>query len=53
MTQILEAKERNSKDIEKILHPLVKEWFFSKFENFSLPQKEPAWRESRQKQLMF
>lgn len=26
-------------DIKKIMHPLVKKWFFSKFEDFSLPQK--------------
>jgi ATP-dependent helicase Lhr and Lhr-like helicase len=26
------------KDIEKLLNPLVKKWFFSKFEEFSLPQ---------------
>ncbi len=29
----------NGKDIEKILNPLVKEWFFSRFEDFSLTQK--------------
>jgi len=39
MTQIIEAKERNPKEIEKILHPLVKKWFFSKFKEFSLPQR--------------
>ena len=39
MTQILEAKERKDDEIEKILHPLVKEWFFKKFKEFSLPQK--------------
>ena len=27
------------KEIKKILHPLVTEWFFSKFPEFSLPQK--------------
>nr|MBI4156274.1 ATP-dependent helicase [Candidatus Woesearchaeota archaeon] len=27
-----------SSDIKKILHPIVKEWFFNKFEDFSLPQ---------------
>ena len=39
MTKILEAKQREDKDIEKILHPLVKEWFFSKFKSFSPTQK--------------
>ena len=39
MTQITEVKERNASDIEQILHPLVKEWFFSKFKDFSLTQK--------------
>jgi len=39
MTQITFAKERSPKEIEKILHPLVKEWFFSKFKEFSLTQK--------------
>ena len=33
-----EAKLRDSKEIEKILDPLVREWFFSKFSEFSLPQ---------------
>ncbi|VVB83855.1 ATP-dependent DNA helicase Hel308 [uncultured archaeon] len=39
MTQIYEAESREDKEIMNILHPLVKEWFFSKFEKFSLPQK--------------
>jgi len=39
MTQIFEAELREDKEIMNILHPLVKEWFFSKFQNFSLPQK--------------
>ncbi|MFH1585318.1 MAG: ATP-dependent helicase [archaeon] len=39
MTQILEAKQRSLKDVEKVLHPLVKEWFFSKFKDLSLTQK--------------
>src|SRR3989344_3715766 len=37
--QIYQAKERKSEDITKILHPLVKEWFFSKFKEFSPTQK--------------
>jgi len=34
-------KEKPDKreDILKILHPVVKEWFFSKFKDFSLPQR--------------
>lgn len=46
MTKITNARERKLKDIEKILHPLVKEWFFSKFKEFSLTQKYgvlPIW----------
>jgi len=39
MTQIFEAKERKDSEIRKILHPLVHEWFFSKFKEFSLTQK--------------
>jgi ATP-dependent helicase Lhr and Lhr-like helicase len=31
-------KPNNGKDIEKILHPFVREWFFNKFDDFSLPQ---------------
>src|SRR3989344_605225 len=29
---------RKKEDVEKILHPFVREWFFSKFKEFSLPQ---------------
>jgi len=36
--KLQEAKMRNKKDIVKTLHPLVQEWFFRKFENFSEPQ---------------
>lgn len=39
MTEIYEVEERPSKDIKKVLHPLVKEWFLTKFDNFSLAQK--------------
>ncbi len=39
MTIIKKAKERETKDIVAILHPLVREWFFSRFKDFSLPQK--------------
>ncbi len=39
MTQVLQAPESNSEEVKKILHPLVKEWFFSKFEELSLTQK--------------
>lgn len=39
MTKIIHAQKRKKEDIEKILHPLVKEWFFSKFEDFSLTQQ--------------
>ncbi len=39
MTKILEAKERKMQDIKNSLHPLVREWFFNKFKDFSLTQK--------------
>lgn len=32
-------KENSKKQIDKILHPYVREWFYSKFEEYSLPQK--------------
>jgi len=39
MTTILQAEEREGRKIEKMLHPLVKEWFFSKFKDFSITQR--------------
>jgi ATP-dependent helicase Lhr and Lhr-like helicase len=39
MTQITFARESRKQEIEKNLHPIVKEWFFSKFEDFSQTQK--------------
>jgi len=36
--KLVEAKKRNQKEIVKSLHPLVKEWFFTKFKSFSLAQ---------------
>src|SRR3990167_6798474 len=39
MTIVTEGKKHDGKEIRKILHPLVKEWFFSKFKNFSLTQE--------------
>jgi ATP-dependent Lhr-like helicase len=39
MTEIFKAELRENQEIEKILHPLVKEWFFSKFKEFSLTQR--------------
>lgn len=39
MTKILQAEKSESQDIQKILHPLVKEWFFSKFQAFSTTQE--------------
>lgn len=32
------ARERDKKEIEAIMHPLIREWFFSRFTDFSLPQ---------------
>jgi ATP-dependent Lhr-like helicase len=39
MTQILQAEPRENAEIEKVLHPLVRDWFLSKFGEFSLTQK--------------
>ncbi len=39
MTQVSTAKQSNKTEIKKILHPLIREWFFSKFEDFSEAQK--------------
>lgn len=39
MTQIINSPERTKKELESIMHPLIKEWFFSKFEDFSITQK--------------
>jgi len=39
MTKIILAKKHTVNEIKKIMHPLVKEWFFSRFEKFSLTQQ--------------
>ncbi len=39
MTEIYEVKERKDNEIAEILHPLIREWFFSKFKEFSLTQR--------------
>jgi len=39
MTLINIAKERKDTDITRVLHPLVKEWFFSRFKEFSQTQR--------------
>jgi len=39
MTTINIAKERSSEEIVRTLHPFVREWFFSRFKDFSQPQK--------------
>ncbi len=39
MTKIIQAEESNAQEIKKVLHPLVSEWFFSKFNELSLTQK--------------
>jgi ATP-dependent Lhr-like helicase len=39
MTLVSEARQYTRKEIEEILNPLIKEWFFSKFEDFSESQK--------------
>lgn len=35
---IKKAKEWSEKELANALNPLVKEWFFSRFKEFSLPQ---------------
>lgn len=39
MTQVSFSKQRKSSEIRNILHPLIREWFFSKFKDFSPSQK--------------
>ena len=39
MVQILKARKRDVKEIDVVLHPIVKKWFFDKFEDFSLTQR--------------
>ncbi|MFA6022654.1 MAG: ATP-dependent helicase [Candidatus Pacearchaeota archaeon] len=39
MTQIVQAIRQKSEDIERTLHPFVKEWFFTKFKDFSITQQ--------------
>ncbi len=39
MTQIYNAEMRSDEETRKILHPLVSEWFFTKFKEFSSTQK--------------
>jgi ATP-dependent Lhr-like helicase len=39
MTTVSEAKQYSRKEIEEVLHPLIREWFFSKFEDFSDSQR--------------
>src|SRR3989344_4840972 len=39
MTTITEGKKYTDEETKKILHPLVSEWFFSKFKEFSLTQQ--------------
>ena len=38
MTTVIEGKKHTESETKKILHPLVREWFFSKFEKFSMTQ---------------
>jgi ATP-dependent Lhr-like helicase len=38
-SQITLAKARDSNEIKEKLHPLIREWFFSKFQDFSPSQK--------------
>ena len=36
--KLSKARLREKKDVKEMLHPLVSEWFFKKFKDFSLPQ---------------
>ncbi len=36
--KLKKARQREEREVKKMLHPLVREWFFSKFKRFSLPQ---------------
>jgi len=39
MTTTKISKSNNTEEIKKVLHPLIREWFFSKFKDFSESQK--------------
>ena len=39
MTKVLNAKSSTKEELNGILNPLVREWFFSKFVDFSPSQK--------------
>lgn len=39
MTTVIEGKKHSKNETEKILHPIVKKWFFSRFKDFSLTQE--------------
>ncbi len=39
MTTVIEGKKYGKEETRKVLHPLVSEWFFSKFKEFSLTQQ--------------
>lgn len=39
MTELYEVQERKANEIAEMMHPLVREWFFSKYMDFSLTQK--------------
>ena len=39
MTQIFQAEAREDAEIKRILHPLLSEWFFTKFKEFSPTQR--------------
>src|SRR5271157_2075172 len=39
MTIVLESEKSTGKEIKEILHPLVRDWFFSKFQEFSPTQE--------------
>ena len=52
MTKIFRAKQQNEEAIKRVLHPLVREWFFSKFKEFSLPQKYGVLRIWKRKNIL-
>ncbi len=52
MTKVVKAKKHSKEKIKKILHPLVKEWFFSKFEDFSLTQQYGVYNIHKRKNIL-
>lgn len=52
MTKIIQATMSSPSEISGILHPLIKEWFFSKFKDFSDTQKYGVMNIWRRKNIL-